>query len=165
MTLENFSEPPTKETLADARRRLDATRDSVQEITSKIESAEAALAQIVRESQQAIDELLLQRRELEKKVKMTLAYLSPIRRLPMELLREIFMWTFEDHPSSAWVLSAVCRSWRRLALRIPLIWSKVSNKLFRYARSAPRMCQNASRLVQASQYSFFAVKNRILSVK
>ncbi|KAF9543224.1 hypothetical protein CPC08DRAFT_676102 [Agrocybe pediades] len=125
MVLNEFSEPPTKETLADARRVLDATRTSMHEITLKIDSAEATLARIVRESQLAIDELLAQRRALEKKVESTLAYLSPIRRLPTELTREIFMWTFEEHPTSAWVLSAVCTSWRRLAFRIPRIWSKI----------------------------------------
>ncbi|KAF8908517.1 hypothetical protein CPB84DRAFT_1766815 [Gymnopilus junonius] len=118
MSLPGFSEPPTKETLADARRVLETTR-------LKNSNAEAALAQIVRESQYAINELETQRAALEEQLSRTLAYLSPIRRLPMELLREIFMWSFESHPCSAWVLAAVCTSWRRLALRIPLIWSKI----------------------------------------
>lgn len=126
MSLPGFSEPPTKEALADARRVLETTRVSVQEVSSKINAAEATLAQIVRESQYAINELQTQRAALEDQLSRTLAYLSPIRRLPMELLREIFMWSFEVHPCSAWVLAAVCTSWRRLALRIPLIWSKVS---------------------------------------
>lgn len=126
MSPSDFPEPPTKDTLADARRTLEATRVSVLELTSKIDVAEATLAQIIQESQYAINELQAQRSQLENQVAKTLAYLSPIRRLPMELLREIFMWTFEDHPCSAWVLAAVSSSWRRLALRIPLIWSKVS---------------------------------------
>ncbi|KDR72745.1 hypothetical protein GALMADRAFT_73622 [Galerina marginata CBS 339.88] len=125
MACSDFTEPPTKETLADARRTLEATRVSVLELTSKIEAVEETLAQIVRESQYAISQLQEQRSALERRVSKTLAYLSPIRRLPMELLREIFMWSFEDHPCSAWVLAAVCTSWRSLALRIPLIWSKI----------------------------------------
>lgn len=126
MPFPNLVDPPTKETLVDARRSLEATRASVQEITSKIDAAEIALARLVRESRLAINELEGQRTALEDQVSMTLAYLSPIRRLPMELLREIFVWSFEEHACSAWVLAAVCPSWRRLALRIPLIWSKVS---------------------------------------
>jgi hypothetical protein len=43
----------------------------------------------------------------------------------MELLREIFVWSFVEHVCSAWVLAAVCPPWRRLSLRIHLIWSKV----------------------------------------
>ena len=118
-------DPPTKETLVNARRSLQATRSSVEELTSKIDAAESALAQLVRESRLAINELEGQRAALEDQVSRTLAYLSPIRRLPMELLREIFVWSFEEHACLAWVLAAVCPSWRRLALRIPLIWSKV----------------------------------------
>lgn len=126
MPFPDFVDPPTKETLAGARRSLEVTRASVDEITSKIDAAEIALAQLVRDSRLAIDELEGQRAALEDQVSRTLAYLSPIRRLPMELLREIFVWSFEEHACSAWVLAAVCPSWRRLALRIPLIWSKVS---------------------------------------
>ena len=126
MPFPNFVDPPTKETLVNARRSLEVTRASVEEITSKIDAAEMALAQLVRDSRLAISELEGQRAALEDQVSKTLAYLSPIRRLPMELLREIFVWSFEEHACSAWVLAAVCPSWRRLALRIPLIWSKVS---------------------------------------
>lgn len=125
MPFPKLVDPPTKETLVNARRSLQATRSSVEELTSKIDAAESALAQLVRESRLAINELEGQRAALEDQVSRTLAYLSPIRRLPMELLREIFVWSFEEHACSAWVLAAVCPSWRRLALRIPLIWSKV----------------------------------------
>jgi hypothetical protein len=125
MAFPKLVDPPTKETLVNARRSLEVTRASVEEITSKIDAAETALAQLVRDSRLAINELEGQRAALEDQVSKTLAYLSPIRRLPMELLREIFVWSFEEHACSAWVLAAVCPSWRRLALRIPVIWSKV----------------------------------------
>lgn len=126
MSFPNFVDPPTKETLANARRSLEATRASVEEITYTINAAEIALAKLVRESRLAINELEGQRTTLEDQVSRTLAYLSPIRRLPIELLREIFVWSFEEHACSAWVLAAVCPSWRRLSLKIPIIWSKVS---------------------------------------
>ncbi|KAF9479470.1 hypothetical protein BDN70DRAFT_878746 [Pholiota conissans] len=125
MSLPAFVEPPTKETRDNARRCLEATRDSVNQLTTKINAAEATLAQIVRESQYAISQLQTERTALENQVSKTMAYLSPIRLLPLELLREIFLWMFEDHPCSAWILAAVCTSWRRLALRIPVIWSKI----------------------------------------
>ena len=125
MPFPKLVDPPTKETLVHARRSLEVSRASVKEISSKIDAAESALAQLVRDSKLAISELEGQRAALEDQVSRTLAYLSPIRRLPMELLREIFVWSFEEHACSAWVLAAVCPSWRRLALRIPLIWSKV----------------------------------------
>ncbi|KAJ6578933.1 hypothetical protein B0H10DRAFT_2236042 [Mycena sp. CBHHK59/15] len=55
----------------------------------------------------------------------TCAYLSPTRRLSSELLSEMFLWCFDGHPCCGWVLSAVCAKWRRQALNIPLIRSKI----------------------------------------
>lgn len=121
----NFQDPPTELLLADARRSLSATRSSVSELNARIETAEAALAQVVAESKSIIHEMQNERSMLEEKVSKTMAYISPIRRLPTELLRDIFLWSFEDHPCCAWVLASVNWSWRRLALRMPRIWSKV----------------------------------------
>ncbi|KAF5324112.1 hypothetical protein D9619_011381 [Psilocybe cf. subviscida] len=121
----SFPEPPTKETLEDARRCLASTRDSIRELAYRIDAEEAVLARLVREHRNAISELQEQQAALEKQATRAQAYLSPIRRLPLELLREIFTWSFELHPSSAWVLAAVSTPWRKLALRMPLIWSKI----------------------------------------
>lgn len=121
-----YPEPPTVQTLADARRSLDSIHGSMSDLSAKIDAAETALAQIIQDSRCAINELQNQRVMLENKAYHTRAYLSPIRRLPTELLREIFMWNFDQYPCSAWVLAAVCSSWRRLALGMPRIWSKVS---------------------------------------
>ncbi|KAG6856919.1 hypothetical protein H0H87_012169 [Tephrocybe sp. NHM501043] len=121
----DFPEPPTEPSLADARRVLSETRSSVSEVDAKIDAAEATLAQVVRESQLLINELQTQRDALERTISHTMAYLSPIRRLPVELLRNIFMECFDKHPCCAWVLAAVCGSWRRLVLRMPKLWSKI----------------------------------------
>ncbi|KAF8872510.1 hypothetical protein BD779DRAFT_1452696 [Infundibulicybe gibba] len=121
----SFPDPPTQQSLADARRSLELTNDSVDELASKITAAETALAEIIRESQCAINSLQSQRALLEEKAFQTKAYLSPIRRLPEELLREIFMWNFESYPCCGWVLAAVSTPWRRLALRMPKLWSKI----------------------------------------
>lgn len=122
----SFPEPPTKDALENASRYLASTRDSIRELVCRIDAEEAALAQLVRERRNAISELQEQQTALETQATRAQAYLSPIRRLPLELLREIFTWSFELRPSSAWVLAAVSTSWRKLALRMPLIWSKVS---------------------------------------
>ncbi|KAF9525428.1 hypothetical protein CPB83DRAFT_549151 [Crepidotus variabilis] len=120
-----FADPPTKDSLANARRSLNTNRVSVRDLTNKIDAAEAELAQYVLQAKFTIGEMQKEKKALEEKLSKTLAYLSPIRRLPLELLREIFLWCFEDHPCSAWVLASVCVSWRRLSLRIPVIWSKI----------------------------------------
>lgn len=134
-----FPDPPTQSTLADARKVLYATESSVEDITSKIDAAEAALAEIVKESRYVINEMQNERVRLEEQAFQARAYLSPIRRLPTELLRDIFMWSFEEYPCCAWVLAGVCVPWRRLALKMPRIWSKVCysfSLLFRYGLPA-----------------------------
>ncbi|TFK25352.1 hypothetical protein FA15DRAFT_703763 [Coprinopsis marcescibilis] len=120
-----FPDPPTTASLNSARHALELRRASIEFVANKIDAAEKALAEIVRESRCAINELEAEKARLVQDELATLAYLSPVRRLPQELLREIFMWCFEEHACSAWILAGVCTSWRRLALRMPLLWSKI----------------------------------------
>lgn len=119
------SEPPTAASLADARRHLNESNSSLADLDRKIEAAEAQLAQIVADSRCTIKQLQRERAALEEKISRTLAYVSPIRRLPAELLRLIFMMNFDEYPCCAWILSSVCSQWRRLALSMPKLWSKV----------------------------------------
>jgi F-box-like len=126
MSFRPFScDPPTASSLADARRLLDENNASLNVLDRKIEVAEAQLAQIVAESRSAINQLQHERAVLEEKIAHALAYMSPIRRLPIELLRHIFMMNFDEYPCCAWILSSVCSQWRRLALAMPKLWSKV----------------------------------------
>jgi hypothetical protein len=126
MSFQPFSsEPPTASSLADARRILDESSASLGDLVHKIEAAEAQLAQIVAESHCAIKDLQREREALENKIARARAYMSPIRRLPNELLRHIFIMNFDEYPCCAWILSSVCSQWRRLALSMPRLWSKV----------------------------------------
>jgi F-box-like len=118
-------DPPTPASLADARRLLNESNSSLAGLDRKIEAAEAQLAQIVADSRGTIKLLQRERAALEDKISRTLAYVSPIRRLPAELLRLIFMMNFDEYPCCAWILSSVCSQWRRLALSMPKLWSKV----------------------------------------
>jgi hypothetical protein len=120
-----YPEPPTETTLNAARQELGLHRDSLAALSKKIDEAEVTLAQIVAESKCAISEMQRERTLLEDKLSCTMAYTAPIRRLPNEVIRHIFMFNFDDYPCCAWVLAAVCSLWRRLALSIPILWSKV----------------------------------------
>ncbi|KAF7319588.1 F-box domain-containing protein [Mycena chlorophos] len=56
--------------------------------------------------------------------------LAPVRRLPAEVLGEVFLWALKSyHPQGGtrapWYLGQVCRSWRSIALYLPRLWSKV----------------------------------------
>ncbi|KAH7924933.1 hypothetical protein BV22DRAFT_1012275 [Leucogyrophana mollusca] len=125
MNLIRYPEPPTESTVAEARRQLHNHEDHLTELTAKIAAAEDALAKIVADSKRAIHELQREHHQLQEKILHTKAYISPIRRLPNELLRHIFMFNFEEHACCAWILAAVCSLWRRLALSVPKLWSKI----------------------------------------
>ncbi|KAJ6543635.1 hypothetical protein DFH09DRAFT_825774, partial [Mycena vulgaris] len=66
-----------------------------------------------------------------------IAILSPVRRLPPEVLCEIFSWTLPpvheafEHSKlgvkvSPWVLTHISRRWRAVALSSPSLWSQIS---------------------------------------
>lgn len=123
-----YPEPPTDSSVSEARRALQTQRQELSQLLERIASAEDALALIVSDSKRAIREMQLEQHALEEKVNHTQAYISPIRRLPRELLHHIFMFNFDNHPCCAWILASVCVPWRRLALSIPKLWSKVSDE-------------------------------------
>ncbi|KAJ7707329.1 hypothetical protein B0H17DRAFT_1000412, partial [Mycena rosella] len=57
------------------------------------------------------------------------AVFSPLRRLPSEILSEIFLWCLEDETwlphiwrVQPWSISKVCRRWRETALSTPSLW-------------------------------------------
>ncbi|KAJ6460598.1 hypothetical protein C8R45DRAFT_912656 [Mycena sanguinolenta] len=56
---------------------------------------------------------------------------SPLRRMPTEILAEIFSATLPSHrdiisvEDCPWVLTHVCSRWRAVALSIPSLWSRV----------------------------------------
>jgi F-box-like len=118
-------EPPTHSSRVEAQKSLEIHRRSIDSLNNAIRSAEEELAQIVSKSQLAIYHLNEKKQSVENEINLTLAYISPIRTLPQELLRHIFMLNFEDHPCCAWTLARVCVAWRKLVLSIPTLWSKV----------------------------------------
>ncbi|KAJ7114029.1 hypothetical protein C8R44DRAFT_549326, partial [Mycena epipterygia] len=58
------------------------------------------------------------------------AILSPLRRIPPEVLGEIFVWTLPDAlnagrdlKDSPWLLTHISRRWRETVLSTPSLWS------------------------------------------
>ncbi|KZT70500.1 hypothetical protein DAEQUDRAFT_667831 [Daedalea quercina L-15889] len=96
-------EPPTHASLTEARRELSVRQQSVQALSDRIRAAEEELARTVAIAKGAILELEKERDELQARVAHTLAYVAPIRRLPHELLRYIFLLNFEEYPCCAWI--------------------------------------------------------------
>ena len=53
------------------------------------------------------------------------SFLAPIRRLPVEMLAEIFIISIACHTRSRLELMRVCRSWRAVVFTMPHIWSNI----------------------------------------
>ncbi|KAJ7267344.1 hypothetical protein C8J57DRAFT_364296 [Mycena rebaudengoi] len=87
-------------------------------------------AQISR-MQKSLDDLMRDRDELQSFIDAHLALVSPARRLPDDVIREIFVAAL---PSRNCIMSAtepplllckICRPWRALALSTPQLWASV----------------------------------------
>ncbi|KAK0207282.1 hypothetical protein IW262DRAFT_1282243 [Armillaria fumosa] len=109
------------------KKRLDATLsetpDRIAELDSLIHSTTLLLRYLTKDRNRA-----LENQARAKKI------LSPSRRLPPELLTEIFLRCSSlcDRRSSPldphglpWTLSHVCRKWRAVAIATPELWSKI----------------------------------------
>ena len=78
-----------------------------------------------------IANLLAQQAAVRKQIAVNDALLAPIRRVPLELLFEIFLLAVPDDWDAAYVgqrklgFVCVCHQWRDVALGTPRLWSKL----------------------------------------
>ncbi|KAJ7625622.1 hypothetical protein FB45DRAFT_69661 [Roridomyces roridus] len=80
-----------------------------------------------------LNDLYSERDALDKEIRNHTAALSPIRRMPNEILSLVFSLVLANDAelhylvdSAPWTLSAVCARWRSVALS-PIFWTKISN--------------------------------------
>ncbi|TFK49494.1 hypothetical protein OE88DRAFT_1713648 [Heliocybe sulcata] len=125
MSTANPPEPLTASARDDSRRVLVEQETSLQQLDERITAAEEHFADVVADLRRDIERLQRERSNLQQDIAHTKSRLSPIWRLPKELLREIFVTHFDENPCAAWVLSSVCGVWRQVALGTPRIWSKI----------------------------------------
>ena len=152
-----YPDPPTPTSLSLATMSLSIDVRCLDTLSTRISTAERELAAIVAERRAEIRALEEERHALEEKVRCARAYVAPVKRIPLELLRAVFLEVFESEENDEhervrdrgrdgivrwdatrgkdgvrnskccpWVLASVCKSWRRLSLSIPKLWSKVS---------------------------------------
>ncbi|KAJ7712365.1 hypothetical protein B0H16DRAFT_1625173 [Mycena metata] len=113
-----------------------ATEDKRSEMQTQLLEAEVELINFEGEFFNLPDpfgELAAEREDLERKVSDLRAELAPHRRLPPELLVEIFLFctaeTVSLPPSSdetRLILTQICHSWRDLALQTPELWGNIA---------------------------------------
>ncbi|KAF8182140.1 hypothetical protein K438DRAFT_1161991 [Mycena galopus ATCC 62051] len=70
--------------------------------------------------------LISRRDEIADQVRRHRNVLSSVRRVPPELICDIFALTMLDGDSDPWHLSHICRTWRALALSYPPLWSLIT---------------------------------------
>ncbi|KAJ7581408.1 hypothetical protein C8J56DRAFT_833435 [Mycena floridula] len=97
----------------------------------------------------AIDKLVLEKERLQANVASYKAILAPIRLLPEDMLREIFVSCLpsEEAASTAitdapLLLGRVCRSWREIALSTPELWTSIHIQ-FLFETDTLRLCDEA----------------------
>ncbi|KAJ6580786.1 hypothetical protein B0H19DRAFT_894069, partial [Mycena capillaripes] len=101
---------------------------------SKTDAPLACLDNEISKLQEKLKQLEDERTLLSSYRTQNTAILSPLRRLPPEVLGEIFSWTmpsvndaldlgrFDTGANSPWVLTRVCSRWRAISLSTPSLW-------------------------------------------
>ena len=86
------------------------------EFSAERQEAEAALTA-------KVADLEVQIHTLKVESSKAASFLAPIRRLPMEMLAEIFVLSISSHAHTPLALMRVCRYWRKVVLMTPRVWS------------------------------------------
>ncbi|KAJ6594527.1 hypothetical protein B0H19DRAFT_1225651 [Mycena capillaripes] len=82
--------------------------------------------------QTAIDKLMEERDTLSTYMEAHRALTSPLRRLPLDIIQEIFLACLPTHRNCAMsaleapvILGRICSSWRTISLSMPRLWSRL----------------------------------------
>ncbi|KAJ7691917.1 hypothetical protein B0H17DRAFT_909307, partial [Mycena rosella] len=114
----NTNEPP-----------LDSDLVSIQSIISNTSAHLSALDSEISRLQHQLKQLEEERSAVSRFHAQNKSILSPLRRMPIEVLGEIFSWTLPSvrdavaESISPWVLGHISSRWRAIALSTPSLWS------------------------------------------
>ncbi|KAJ6522278.1 hypothetical protein B0H19DRAFT_1008972 [Mycena capillaripes] len=102
------------------------------EISAEISQLKDALDTVVRRLQDSLDEMGAKRDSVQNCIVSHLALVSGARRLPHDILGEIFMACLPQIAYSSMssaeppqLLSHICSEWRRLAISMPRLWTSL----------------------------------------
>ncbi|KAJ7669992.1 hypothetical protein DFH06DRAFT_1083616 [Mycena polygramma] len=84
--------------------------------------------------QATLNQLIYERDDLASRVRLCSSVLSPIRRVPPEIVCEIFSWTLprtrrsagEPPTGAPWYLGQISGVWRQITLSLPSLWSSMA---------------------------------------
>ncbi|KZP14982.1 hypothetical protein FIBSPDRAFT_833591, partial [Athelia psychrophila] len=107
--------------------QVDSAQKTLQHLQSAVHDVDADLAQM----RIAFQQLLVKRAALQDYADAHQRLVSPVHRLPTEILVGIFLHalaasSFKRHPDKApLVLERVCRRWKDIARSTPELWSHI----------------------------------------
>ncbi|KAF8213850.1 hypothetical protein K438DRAFT_1802372 [Mycena galopus ATCC 62051] len=129
------------------------------EIRALLVDPEAQLARIdaqIKEMEIALGRLKEQRASLKQPIDAHRALISPIRRIPQDVLLEIFLSCLPsehnaiiDPAEAPLVLGCICRHWRSVAYSTPMLWSSMHIPSLEYFRMPANMLSGLERAVEA----------------
>ena len=111
------------------------SESTIQEVTESLQAPFNELQEIDLEIQrlrELVETMKIKRQSIQKIIDDHNIILSPVRRLPLDILHEIFFHCLPTHRNpimksseSPVLLTRICSSWRAIALSSPRIWSKI----------------------------------------
>ncbi|KAJ6578615.1 hypothetical protein B0H10DRAFT_2101374, partial [Mycena sp. CBHHK59/15] len=75
--------------------------------------------------QKTLDELAEERDRLSAFVDAHQALISPVRRLPLDIIQEIFVACLPKHATPPILLGRICSAWRSISLSTPRLWASL----------------------------------------
>ncbi|KAJ7645028.1 hypothetical protein DFH06DRAFT_1476919 [Mycena polygramma] len=104
--------------------------DSIRKLLEGPQSELALVTEEISRLQSLIDEAAHKRRQLQQFIDAHLALVSPVRRLPDDVIRSVFVATLPTARNSTvssnegpLLLCRICKSWRAVALTTPRLWA------------------------------------------
>jgi hypothetical protein len=129
-------------------------RDLVYTALSDVHPSAQRLDAEIARALQALASLFSERQKLREFEHAHLALLSPMRRLPPEVIAEIFLRCIPPQPyilharCAPLMLTGVCKRWRNIVLASPRLWSYVT--LFAHAKTPATYTEGIRRWIMLS---------------
>ncbi|KAF8213950.1 hypothetical protein K438DRAFT_1802613 [Mycena galopus ATCC 62051] len=141
----NTNYAPSDSELFEIRALLVAPAEELARIDAQINEMEITLGQLKE-----------QRASLKRPIDAHRALISPIRRIPQDVLLEIFGACLPsehnaliDPAEAPLVLGRICRHWRSVAYSTPMLWSSIHIPSLNYLRVPPGHLLRLERVVEA----------------
>ncbi|KAJ7069484.1 hypothetical protein C8F01DRAFT_1112897 [Mycena amicta] len=107
---------------------IEGIRAYIQKPLSHLAKIEDGIAEL----QTRLHELISKRDSLKVTIDLHMALISPMRRVPEDILREIFEYCMSTGPfalvdatRAPLLLTRICRHWRQIAHSMPTLWSSI----------------------------------------